>query len=150
MILSTVHNHLSSFRNPKLFLHLELASFLTLWRRILTQPQLTASMNAHLPHGSRTILCLLHRYHASRKIRRVKQFLGKSTSSCANDTTHTWKQTQMVQSMSRKWQLLHITLKTLMTSELFDYETAPLFLITNYKVYTSHSSKETFKLVKNK
>ena len=35
----------------------------------------------------------------------MKQFFRKSTSSCVNDTTHTLKPTQMVQSVSRKWQL---------------------------------------------
>ena len=75
--------------------------------------------------GSRTILCLIHHYHASRRIRRVKRFFRKSTSSCVNSTTHTLKPTQMVQSVSRKWQLLHFTLKTLTTPELFVYETAP-------------------------
>ena len=51
-------------------------------------------------------------------------FRKKSTSSCMNDTTHTLKLTQTVQSVSRKWQLLHFILKTLMTPELRDYETA--------------------------
>ena len=50
----------------------------------------------------------------------MKRFFGKSTSSSVNDTTHTLKPTQMVQSVSRKWQLLHFTLKTLMTPQLRD------------------------------
>ena len=56
----------------------------------------------------------------------MKQFFGKNISSCVRDTIHILKPTHMVQSVSRKWQLLHFTLKTLVTPELFDYETASL------------------------
>ena len=52
---------------------------------------------------------------------------GKNTNSYVTDTAHTLKPTQIVQSVSRKWQLLLFTLKTLMTPEIFDYETVPLF-----------------------
>ena len=68
-----------------------------------------------------------------KKIRRVKQFFGKNTSWWVNDTTHTLKPTQVVQSVSSKWQLLRLTL---MTHALFDYETASLDLMPSYKVYT--------------
>ena len=77
LVLLPVHHHLSSLRNPKLILHLELAYCLTLWRRILIQFLLIASMIAHLPLGNRAVLCLIPRYNASKKIRRVEQLFRK-------------------------------------------------------------------------
>ena len=54
------------------------------------------------PLGNTAILCSIPRYHASRKSRRVKQFLEKNTSSCENGTTRTLKPTQTAQRASTK------------------------------------------------
>ena len=42
-------------------------------------------------------------------------------------SVHTSKPTQMAQNVSRKWQLLHFTLNTLQTPQLFGYEMADCF-----------------------
>ena len=72
---STTRHRLSSLKGPKRFHLLEPALSLTSRRRILNQIQLIASTNEHLPPGNTAILCSIPRYHASRKSRRVKQFL---------------------------------------------------------------------------
>ena len=65
-----------------------------------------------------------------KRLRRVNRFSERNISSrcCMNNTIHILKPTQMVQNVSRIWQLPHFTLKTLMTQELFGHKTAPLFL----------------------
>ena len=63
------------------------------------------------------------------KDRTSKTVFRKEYQQLCEHTVHTSKPTQMVQSVNRKWQQLHFTLETLKISELFGYETAPLFLV---------------------
>ena len=77
LILLPIHRNLSSLSNQRRVLHVELASFLIFWRWIFIQLELIARMNAHLHVGNTTILCLIPRYHTSKKVRRVKQFFAK-------------------------------------------------------------------------
>ena len=68
VLLSIIHQ-MSSLRHPKLILSLQIASCLTFWRRILIQTLIGKQYERTSlpPFVNRTTLCLIPRYHASKK-----------------------------------------------------------------------------------
>ena len=120
MILLTIHHHLSSLRNPK-----PVPSFGTeadidpKWRP-------TSPFGIEQYHVWHLAITLPKDQTSETVFRKEYQQLRERYNSYL-------KHTQMVQSVSRKWQLLHFILKTVITPELSDYETGPLFFNAELK-----------------